>query len=699
MSFIVKKGINNTDEFINSYKTICKELNIYKNLQKYAFEDSSSEKAMSEIAKKLGFKCRKIILSNRWWIKDGENMIGFFENGEPIALIKSSPESYLMYKFSPEDNEILKFKVDDKNVYKILDFGYEFYKSFPREFDKKNDLIKFILSCIWKRDILIILLMGILVAVLGIITPIFMKHIYSQIIPEKNIPELIKLGVVLILISISSFFFEIARNISIERIQGKIEIKLEAAIWENLLNLPVNFYKKFTSGDLVNRANSISTVQKSLSGIAINAIFNILFSIIYLFLFFYFNLKFALVGILLALIAGISTSILSINQNKYVDPILKNESICENTIFHLIQGVIKFKAFGTENEAYNIWYQKYLNYMDSILKYQNITVYIKIVNSIFPTLVTIILYYMVVEFKNITIADFLGFYSAYFTFLYIILDFSNIFSDILYNIPMIKRIVPIIESETEISGNEKSIINGIKKIKFENVNFRYNSSCNRILNDLSFEINSGETIAVVGMSGSGKSTLVRLLIGFEQSESGKILYDENDIKELDIQNLRNKFGIVLQNSELIGETIFSNIVGATQKSIDEAWEAARLAGIDNDIKNMPMGMHTIVSGGVTNLSGGQKQRVMIAHAIMKQPEILILDEATSGLDNITQDIVMDNILKMNMTRIIISHRLSTIIKANRIIVLNEGKIVEMGTYEELLKRGNIFKRLIQRQII
>jgi ABC-type bacteriocin/lantibiotic exporter with double-glycine peptidase domain len=227
--------------------------------------------------------------------------------------------------------------------------------------------------------------------------------------------------------------------------------------------------------------------------------------------------------------------------------------------------------------------------------------------------------------------------------------------------------------------------------------FRYRSDSALILDQVSIKAEPGEFIALVGPSGSGKSTLLRLLLGFDVPESGTVTYDGQDLAGLDVHAVRRQLGVVLQNSRLMSGSIFENISSSALITMDEAWEAARLSGLADDIAAMPMGMHTMVSEGGTNLSGGQRQRLLIARALALRPRILLFDEATSALDNRTQAIVSESLDRLKVTRVVVAHRLSTIRNADRIYVLQTGRLVQQGTFAELAEQPGLFNQLIKRQ--
>ena len=264
--------------------------------------------------------------------------------------------------------------------------------------------------------------------------------------------------------------------------------------------------------------------------------------------------------------------------------------------------------------------------------------------------------------------------------------------------PILEMAEPFLKNEPETAHGKEIVTSISGRIEMEHVSFRYDQSSPYIFDDLSLKIRPGEYVAIVGKTGCGKSTLVRLLLGFEKPEKGAIFYDNRDMDGLDLPSLRKKIGTVMQDAGLFQGDIFSNIViTAPELTLDDAWDAAEKAGIADDIRAMPMGMHTVVSEGQGGISGGQRQRLMIARAIAPKPKLLIFDEATSALDNKTQRQVSEALDKMGCTRIVIAHRLSTIRHCDRILVLDGGRIAENGTYDELIAKGGLFAELVKRQ--
>jgi ATP-binding cassette subfamily C protein len=276
---------------------------------------------------------------------------------------------------------------------------------------------------------------------------------------------------------------------------------------------------------------------------------------------------------------------------------------------------------------------------------------------------------------------------------------STALAGMLGAIPLFERLKPIVTTAPERHADkaDPGPLNGA--VEVNRVTFRYAPEAPPVLEDVSLRVEPGQFVAIVGPSGSGKSTLQRLLLGFETAESGDILFQGQSIANLDTSALRRRIGVVLQTARIMSGSIFENITAGLPYSLDEAWEAARMAGIAEDIEAMPMGMHSVLMEGTSTLSGGQVQRLMIARALIGKPQVLILDEATSALDNVSQAVVTDSLNRLHTTRIVIAHRLSTIREADRIFVMERGRLVESGTFDSLMAGNGTFAALARRQLL
>jgi ABC-type bacteriocin/lantibiotic exporter with double-glycine peptidase domain len=351
--------------------------------------------------------------------------------------------------------------------------------------------------------------------------------------------------------------------------------------------------------------------------------------------------------------------------------------------------------------ALAIWVERFAEQKRNFIASQRAGNLQKSFEAAFPALATLLIFALAENVSGLKsqLGTFIAFYAAFGLSLAAVGEWAQAAGELLVAIPRIERLRPIIATAPEIGDDRKSVGDISGTIEFANVSFRYGGNGPRILDDVSLSVGKGEYVAIVGPSGSGKSTLVRLLLGFEKPESGVIFVDGKSLETIDIGLLRRQIGVVLQNSRLASGSIYDNICGAAQLSLDRAWEIARLAGLDRDIEAMPMGMQTLVAEGVSTLSGGQRQRLLIARALAHRPRLLLMDEATSALDNRTQAAVSESVSRLNVTRLVIAHRLSTVQSADRIVVLDNGRIVQTGGYAELVAQKGLFTEFAARQLV
>jgi len=322
-------------------------------------------------------------------------------------------------------------------------------------------------------------------------------------------------------------------------------------------------------------------------------------------------------------------------------------------------------------------------------------------NAAFPTITSIVIFALIARSTAagavMKTGDFVAFMSGFTACLSAALQMGGSLIAILGVLPQYELAKPILETPPE-AGSEKTEAPTLRgRIDVEHVTFRYTPDGPPILDDVSLQITAGEFVALVGPSGSGKSTLLRMLLGFETPASGVVCYDGQDLQTLDPGSVRRQLGVVLQSGRLVPGDLMTNIIGCTTATVAEAWEAARAAALERDIRAMPMGMHTAITEGGGQISGGQRQRVLIARAVVARPRVIFFDEATSALDNAMQSVVTRNLAALGATRIVVAHRLSTIVDADTIVVLEKGRVVESGCYDELVARGGLFASLARRQ--
>jgi NHLM bacteriocin system ABC transporter ATP-binding protein len=651
------------------------------------------EDPLREIARASNVRMRRVLLRGPWWNDDHGPLLGYTQDKYPVALVLVGHHYEL---HDPRDNS--RKTVDTELSLTLEPFAFTFYRPFPvKELDAR-DLFDFARKhC--TGEIVTVLLTGTAGGLLGLLTPIFTGMIFDTIIPAAQRRTLLELSGLLLVGAIGTAMFDITRSLALLRVEGKMGASLQAAVWDRLLSLPVSFFRNYSAGDLSDRANGIDGIRRALTGTLANSIISGIFSLFNLALMFYYSWKLALVALGLVLIAVIATLALGKRQLRVMRELTKVLGKLSGSVFQLMSGVAKLRVSGAESRAFGEWAKGYSKQRMFARRSRELANRFAVFNTTYMVLGPMAIFYAVKEWAApLSAGDFLAFNSAFGQMFLASMTLASAVLQVMGLVPYFERAKPILETMPEVDNAKAAPGELSGQIEVSHAAFRYQADKPPVLQDVGFRIEAGEFVAVVGPSGCGKSTLFRLLLGFERPETGVVSYDGKDLRGLDVQSVRRQMGVVLQNSFPFRGDIFANIIGSKPLTLDDAWEAARLAGLDEDIRQMPMGMHTVISetGG---LSGGQRQRLMIARAIVSKPTILLFDEATSALDNQTQAIVSRSLEGLRATRIVIAHRLSTVVNASRILVLDQGRVVQSGTYGELLEQDGLFASLARRQLV
>ncbi|MBN1413218.1 MAG: NHLP bacteriocin export ABC transporter permease/ATPase subunit [Spirochaetales bacterium] len=642
---------------------------------------------------------REVLLQGQWWRKDHGPMMGFTEKGEvPVALIPVKNRKYRLY--DPERDERKDVTADTAESLKP--FAYTFYRPFPPgPLDGKN-LLKFTLQSVRASDLFFVFWIGITGAILGLILPVITGQVFDVVIPGAFRNPMSYIGILFLLVSAVLFIFHFTRDLAVLRIETLTDQSLQSAVWNRLLSLPANFFKRFTVGDLASRANSLGEIRERLSQNALSSVVSGVFSVIYLFLLFYYNAQLAWISVSLSLLFAVLFFLISVFGLRYERRIKDLDGKISGFLFQMINGIGKIRVSGSEKRVFALWEKNFSRKIILLTGLNTLKNFIKVVQSIFPVITAIALYFFFMQYARtvMTLGGFLAFNAAFVSFTASLLSITDTLLVVLEVIPLYERAKPIFQEQPEVNETKADPGELSGHIDVRDVCFRYSQESPPVLKNLSLSIRKGELIAIVGSSGSGKSTFLRILLGMETPDSGAVFYDGQNLNSLDIRRLRKKIGVVLQNGKIMPGDIYSNITGnSPQLTLEDAWAAAEMAGMAGDIRKMPMEMHTIVNEGGTVFSEGQRQRLLIAAAIVRKPGIFFFDEATSALDNRTQAVVMESIGRIRATRVVIAHRLSTIINADRILVMDHGEIVQEGTYTELMKREGLFRELVKRQML
>lgn len=643
-----------------------------------------------------GLMRRTVDLPSGWWKDAIGPMIGFLEeDGAPVALI---PRTISGYKYhNPRTGETVILKSDNEKLLKRE--AICFYRPFPLRSMKVTDLLKYIWSITDYSDLIFYVVLMAIGTWLGMLSTRAGYLLMGKVLSSGNYQVLIGIASFIIGLSVCTTITSAITSIANSRVDSRRMIMVKAAAMMRMLSLPPSFFKKYSSGELTTRMNYliqlVSTIYQTLFGASLTSVF----SLVYITQIFRYAPS-LVVPSLLIIVVNIAFYLLTSFMQIRISRRQMKLSVKESGLtYAIISGIQKIRLSGSEKRIFARWgklYAKRLeaNYNPPFLLKTNATISTAI--GLFGTL----LIYSAAIASGINYQEYYAFSNAYGMVYSALLGLTSIATQIAGIRPIMEMVDPLLKETPEVGEGKEFLTSLSGAIEVSNVSFRYEPEMPDVLQNLSFKIFPSQYIAIVGKSGCGKSTLVRLLLGFETPQKGAIYYDGRDIQTVDMKSLRQKIGTVTQNGKLFSGSIYENIViSAPWLSINDAWDAAETAGFAEDIKQMPMGMHTMVTEGSGGFSGGQKQRIMIARAIAPKPKILIFDEATSALDNLTQKKVSDALDHLHCTRIVIAHRLSTIQHCDRIICLDGGRIIEDGTYEELMELNGFFADLVSRQVV
>ena len=641
-----------------------------------------------------GIMRRSVILESGWYKDAIGAMLGIRkDNGTVVALIPSGFSGYEY--FDLESGKYIKVKKSNEDLFE--DEAIAFYKPFPLKSLTIKDLIVYIAQVLSVSDYVAIALATLAVSLLGMLTPKINNILFSVVVTSGSVRLLVGIAIFAICLSLTSLIISSVKSLISARINTKLSISIEAATMMRLMSLPADFFKNYSSGELQERAGNISSLCDMLVSTILNTGLTSAFSLIYIYQIFVYAPGLVIPSLIITFITIIFFVVSALMQMKISVKQMELGGKESGMTYALISGVQKIKLAGAEKRAFARWANLYA---ERISYSYNPPAFLKlnpVISSAISLTGTLVMYYMAVK-TGVSVAEYYAFNTAYGMVSGAFMSLSSIALTFAQIKPILERVKPLLDAKPEISEGKQVVTRLSGAIEMNNVSFRYNDSMPNVIDNLSLKIRPGQYVAIVGKTGCGKSTLMRLLLGFEKADRGAIYYDGKDINSLDLKSLRRKIGSVMQNGKLLQGDIYSNItISAPWLTMDEAFEAAEKAGIAEDIRRMPMGMHTMISEGSGGISGGQRQRLMIARAIAPKPKILMFDEATSALDNITQRQVCEALDAMKCTRIVIAHRLSTIKQCDRIIVLDGGHIVEDGTYRELIDNKGYFYELVERQ--
>ncbi|QDU94146.1 NHLP bacteriocin export ABC transporter permease/ATPase subunit [Lignipirellula cremea] len=650
---------------------------------------------VAAIARASSVRHREVALKGQWWKEENGPLLGFRSSDEaPVALL---PKGKGYEIFDPKTGQSTSMTAAGRS--KLQGRAYMFYRSLPSRKMTPGDIFLCSLPGTG-MDWLRVVLLGLAGAVLSLFVPIATGTIVGEIIPSSNKLQLAIFVLALVINTFVVSVFEYCQSIAVLRLETRMDASMEGGVWDRLLNLPASFFRQYSTGDLAMRAMGIGQIRQMFTEAAMTSVLNFVFSFVAFALLFYYDVRLALVATGAFLLVMIATAFTVWLQLPYERRHYEAQGRVASIVFQLLGGISRLRVAGAETRALAYWARNYSEQIRLSFRGQWIANNLGTFNSAIPLLASLAIFAAVAALPRdqVSLSTFLAFSAAFASIMGAATSMSGTITSILDVVPLYERCRPILETPPEfhLAKREPGQLSG--RIEVGHVSFSYDKDGPRVLEDVSIEVQPGEFVAFVGPSGSGKSTILRLLLGFEKPDTGSVYYDREDLAQLDQQAVRRQIGVVLQNGKIGSGSIFRAIIGSAPLTLDDAWEAARLSGLDKDIEGMPMGMHTVISEGESTLSGGQRQRLMIARAIVNRPKILLFDEATSALDNVTQEIVSQSLERLKATRIVVAHRLSTIVNADRIFVIQQGKVIQEGNFQDLLNQPGLFAELAKRQL-
>jgi NHLM bacteriocin system ABC transporter ATP-binding protein len=682
----------------------CKRIGAVSEIQFVAapgHESTSQDDIIQAISRASGARSRRVLLAEGWWKQEHEPLLAQrSESKSPVAVVFNRGHSWI---FDPcTGAETL---ATAEAAAGLEPFGTAFYRPFPEGPVKAAGLLAFALSGV-RQELIGILLTSFATAAIAMVLPVATGYVFDRVLPPSHRSQLDLIAALLGLIAIGTALFDWMRGALLLRMEGRMDKSVQAALWSRLLDLPPAFFRRFSAGDLATRGLGIQAMREVLTGTVITSLLSGIFSLVSLGVLFFYNVRLAMVASLLTTIAFAVVTACGYLMVRRQRDLATVQGRLSGLALQMMYGISKIRIAAAEPRAYLTWARLYGRQTEEQLASRRLGNWVLTFNALWLPLCTALIFAVYLaaladpsSTNTMTTGDFVGFLSAFAVMLRGCLGFSAALIGVLSVAPAYERALPILEATAEAGAGRTPPGPLHGAIHVDRVCLRYLADGPLAVNNVSLSIRPGEFVAFVGASGSGKSSLLRLLLGFEEPESGSILFDGKDLAYLDPQLVRKQIGVVLQGGRIAAGSIIDNISGSLEVTAEEAWEAARMAGFEADIQNMPMGMQTVLGEGGGTLSGGQRQRLLIARALLKKPRILFFDEATSALDNHTQATVSRSLEQLDATRVVIAHRLSTIERADRIYVIDRGRLVQQGTYQELSAVEGPFADLARRQIV
>lgn len=651
------------------------------------------EMSLEEMARASQFICREVVLDVNWQKFDCGVLIAYI--GEtPVVCYPTSGKYHVFNQATGEDKPLTKALLG-----KLEPKAFVLRRTLPKQKLGKKEIVQFVKKSFHRRDVISLAVLGVLSTLIGVLQPKLNQLIYDEYVPMGDVSVVLQVCMVIASCMMGNVFISIVKQLQEYRIPSRAEYEFQDAVYWRLFQLPESFFRKYDSADLAERSMGVGQIVNKITSLIVGNALTMVLSLIYLVQMIKYSGTLTLVGFVMIAALCAALYFLTKSTIKYENRIREYGGQATGKLYQFLSGVDKIRMAGAEERAILEYTTPVAQSKKEEIKENHISSFTSALSSAASTIFTMVLYWMMGKSNmKLSVGAFMAFSTAFGSFTGAAIGFVTAGIEYIQMKPTMKRAAPILETPVE-DDEEKDAIEQLQgDILVDHVTFGYTDDY-MVLKDLSIHIRPGEYVAIVGASGCGKSTLLKLLLGFEKPITGRVCYDNKDVLSIDKHSLRKNIGVVLQNGKLIAGSIYDNItITANKPSMEDVEAVVEDVGLKDDIDAMPMGLHTVVSESGGTISGGQQQRILIARAIMSNPSVLYFDEATSALDNLTQAKVCESLEKRHMTRMVIAHRLSTVQNCDRIIVLDKGKVVEEGTFEQLMALNGLFYQMAIRQI-
>ncbi len=658
---------------------------------------TDSVPALGDVLDASGARARQVRLAweERWWVGDGGAMLAFREaDGRPVALLPGALGRYREVERAGSRG----VRVTPQRAKALGPDAWVFYQPLTPGEARPRDLYRLVRKGL-AADFLRFVAAGLIGGLVMLAPAAMVGFVADEVIPTGEV-GLLRLAVAtLAALALAGALLHILQGMALMRLEGRGAFRLEAAFWDRLLRLPLSLLRRYPAGDLAMRGMTFQTLRDAARDVVATAALSIVFSLPAFLLIFYHDATLGIVTVVFGFFSLAVTLALGLRQVPPHDRVTRTVHRMAGQLFQFTNGISKLRVGDAEGTAFAVLARGYRERKRAESGLGALEDHSRAFGAAVPLLGGAALFLMMEPGREgVEVGDFLVVYLAFMVFQVAVAKLGSSFGAVAAIVSAFRQIRPFLSATPETSSEGERVESLGGEVALDHITFRYDPEGPLILDDVTIRAHPGEFVAIAGESGAGKSTIFRIALGLDQPSSGAVYYDGRDLRRLNLKQLRRKVGVVPQDVQLHPEDIWDNIVGDQEGvGAEEAWAVARAASVERDIRAMPMGMMTCVGGGGLT-SGGESQRIMIAHALIEHPRVMLLDEATNWLDNDNQARIMDNLANLRSTRIVIAHRLSTLRQADRIYVMREGKVVEIGTFETLMEISGVFWNLVRRQI-